>query len=119
MNKKQITADTAPTQKESPTEQKNGNYQFSTPEENFRRTKIDDIWTMIWVKEKGYAGTIGNRQCTDFYKEEKELRTKLKGVKNGQVDWELIALVSLTISSIERERAELETKINERIEKNG
>lgn len=87
---------------------------FSEPTENFRKTTIDNIWTQIWIEERGYCGTIGNRQCTEWYKTEKELSTKLKGVKNGKIDWDLIALVSITLADIERERIELNNKINKK-----
>lgn len=90
---------------------------FSETEETFRKTKIDEIWTIIWEKEKGYSGGIANRQLTKWYKTEKEIKDYLKGSKNGKVDWNLIGLVTLTLWDIQKEKEELENKINNR--KNG
>lgn len=105
------TANIAATQQESYKAEKQDKLEYSKPDETFERKPVNQAWTMIWDKEKGYSGGIGNRQLTVWYKTEKELMTKLKGVKNGQIDWDLINLVTLTLIDIDRERTELENKI--------
>lgn len=64
----------------------------------YNRSSIEGTpFTVVWDKDKGFSAGIANTKMTPWYQTEEELLEKIKGIKEGRIDWNLMTDFVTTI----------------------